>query len=404
MIFNFKFYNPFAHVMRPNSSFPHSHTLQTDFMKKVEDTTYVFDSLYDDATLGLFGFVEDLKELCAVERETRCALHLMSTLPETKLWKYKNSYILIEEDTLTIGGNHLCYVSIRFSCTRKLYYVDTNGKPEIVKIADFEKFISKLTGMVPQLNKIKIEKIYLSDKELNQLITLNGGHKRPVEPKKNKIQLIAAHLKKLAANVFYHPLRAIDYLGNAILRLIFVFTLTIAMLPIIAIVHAISQTVAWFKRRTAESISIEEEETVDKPPVNFHGSTQALIKKTLGQFLHSPQCRKEIEKLNLEEVIVVEKIDKTKRTATVTISGMSERIGIDQGANNRYDCSIEKKDIPLPEQESELPPIKLKLNTGNGEYIYALFKERNDPRLKALCELNFSIADQLDWKQFFKSR
>ncbi|OGT41454.1 MAG: hypothetical protein A3F42_00405 [Gammaproteobacteria bacterium RIFCSPHIGHO2_12_FULL_37_34] len=404
MIFNFKFYNPFAHVMRPNSSFPHSHTLQTDFMKKVEDTTYVFDSLYDDATLGLFGFVEDLKELCAVERETRCALHLMSTLPETKLWKYKNSYILIEEDTLTIGGNHLCYVSIRFSCTRKLYYVDTNGKPEIVKIADFEKFISKLTGMVPQLNKIKIEKIYLSDKELNQLITLNGGHKRPVEPKKNKIQLIAAHLKKLAANVFYHPLRAIDYLGNAILRLIFVFTLTIAMLPIIAIVHAISQTVAWFKRRTAESISIEEEETVDKPPVNFHGSTQALIKQTLGQFLHSPQCRKEIEKLNLEEVIVVEKIDKTKRTATVTISGMSERIGIDQGANNRYCCSIEKKDIPLPEQESELPPIKLKLNTGNGEYIYALFKERNDPRLKALCELNFSIADQLDWKQFFKSR
>lgn len=395
----FEFSNPFAHVMRPYSSFPHSHTLQTDFMRKVEDTVKVFIDLYDFVTLGLFGFVEDLKDLCAVEPEARYALHLMWPLPSI-LQEYKNSYIFTNEPP-TFGEFYWIRDPSSFDKKKKLYYVDAHGIAEIVKINGIVMF----SKTIKELNQDEAKKIYLSNEQLNRLITLNGGHTRPekaVEPKKNKIQHITAQLKKLAAHVFYPPLRAIDFLGNIILRATFAVTLTIAMLPVVAIAHAISQVVAWFKHRTAESIMVEKEEwvTSDQSLGKFHGSTKEIIKQTLGQILPRPE---ELRKLYLEEVIEVTAINEALHTATVTISGTSERIGIYQGANTRYRCPIQKKDIPLPEQESALPLFKLKLQVDSNNYIYALFNKRNDPRLKALCELNPYVADQLDWKKFFKN-
>ncbi|MBA2654902.1 MAG: ankyrin repeat domain-containing protein [Gammaproteobacteria bacterium] len=77
-------------------------------------------------------------------------LYIMPSLPLT--WhKYEDSYILVNHD---------------------LNYINASGIAETIILDDFEKF----SLLLDELNKDKSSKIHLSNEQLSQLITSNGGH------------------------------------------------------------------------------------------------------------------------------------------------------------------------------------------------------------------------------------
>ena len=100
----------------------------------------------------LAGFV-GLALITSHYLKTGSDLHSMPDQPND-LTMYKNSYVLI-------GG-------------KKLAYIDQNGKEEHVEIKDARLFEKFLKAINPQ----KLKKIHLSDKQINEFITLNSGHTR----------------------------------------------------------------------------------------------------------------------------------------------------------------------------------------------------------------------------------
>jgi hypothetical protein len=78
----------------------------------------------------------------------------MSIFPEN-LEQYKNSYMWIE-------------------ATKELRYIKYDGTYETVKIDNLNKFLKTLES----INKKKANKIHLSQKQANELITSNEGHTR----------------------------------------------------------------------------------------------------------------------------------------------------------------------------------------------------------------------------------
>lgn len=103
---------------------------------------------------GLNANIFHLNDLSALERRKGCDLHLMSELPNTSD-QYLNSYLYVRKND-----------------AQKLYYVQFDGeyeKAEIKNIHLFEKQINSL--------KSKDEsKLYLSEHQIEEFITSNGGH------------------------------------------------------------------------------------------------------------------------------------------------------------------------------------------------------------------------------------
>lgn len=93
-------------------------------------------------------------------------LYCMSFFPDINLDAYKDSYILV--------GNELKYITL-------------NGKYEAasVPITNMDVFLSEISN----IDAIVIEKRHFSNKQIKDLITLNGGHTRPKikKPSKKKV-------------------------------------------------------------------------------------------------------------------------------------------------------------------------------------------------------------------------
>lgn len=94
--------------------------------------------------------IQEYYDKTIAKNETGCDLYFMLELPEGHS-NYKNCYILVE---------------------KKLYYITSTLIPKLVSITDWDIFQS-------QLNEIKgneQKKVYLSGKQIKQLITSNGGY------------------------------------------------------------------------------------------------------------------------------------------------------------------------------------------------------------------------------------
>ncbi|HHS5295133.1 TPA: hypothetical protein ACTUNV_000482 [Legionella pneumophila] len=83
-----------------------------------------------------------------------CYLYSMSQLPKS-LERYKNSYILIEVNN-----------------AQELYYIKPDGESEKVKIDDVNLFKKKIND----LNKRNLKILHLSEKQIEEIVTSNGGH------------------------------------------------------------------------------------------------------------------------------------------------------------------------------------------------------------------------------------
>ena len=83
-----------------------------------------------------------------------CDLYLLSQLPDN-ITKYKGNYLVIDRNN-----------------TKAVYYVNSKGMKEKVRINDLDRFEKNLNDMKKQ----GTSSLHLSDDQCNQLITSNGGH------------------------------------------------------------------------------------------------------------------------------------------------------------------------------------------------------------------------------------
>src|SRR5262249_345723 len=76
-----------------------------------------------------------------------------------------------------------------------VFYISPNGTLEKVNIDDF----NKLLGAINDINQIESKKIHLSTQQVNDLITLNGGH----SPKQHLIKQQVSDAIHIAKEFFY---------------------------------------------------------------------------------------------------------------------------------------------------------------------------------------------------------
>ncbi|KTD23902.1 putative secreted esterase [Legionella lansingensis] len=104
----------------------------------------------DDFSKFMTAWLENMEPLIG------CDLHLMSELPQSST-QYKNSYIFIKKND-----------------TQELYYIKPDGEYEKIKIINFNLFEKKINDI-----KNKDEtKLHLSEEQIKEIITSNGGHIR----------------------------------------------------------------------------------------------------------------------------------------------------------------------------------------------------------------------------------
>lgn len=89
---------------------------------------------------------------------TLSSLYVMSELPKNSI-RYKNSYLFIKKND-----------------TKDLYYINSNGEFEKVKIVDLNLFEKKINAIK---NKDETQ-LHLCKEQINDIITSNGGHHPPV--------------------------------------------------------------------------------------------------------------------------------------------------------------------------------------------------------------------------------
>ncbi|QMT58658.1 hypothetical protein [Legionella sp. PC997] len=112
-----------------------------------------FNAAEQEYRKGLYTAVYDNQ----IKLSKGCDLHLMSELPSNTV-KYKNSYIFIQKDDDTKG----------------LFYINSDGKHEKVKIDDF-RTLENLIKVEKDRDK-NANKLSLNEKQMHEMIIANGGH------------------------------------------------------------------------------------------------------------------------------------------------------------------------------------------------------------------------------------